>query len=156
MRVARRSRQESGSSTVGCGPGCRTHVSVQHSERSLYMSLRLAGTPALEPPSSSSFTLGVEEELFAVDPDDLAPIACSELLVRNGRLARGRITGEMCDGVVELATPICTDAIDATDALRDLRREVVRDGSPTLLGAGLHPTSPSATWRIATARTMTG
>ena len=104
------------------------------------MSLRLARTPALEPPSSSAFTLGVEEELFAVDPADLTPIACSEALVRNGRLTRGRITGEMCDGVVELATPICTDAIDAVDALRDLRREAVRGGSLTLLGAGLHPT----------------
>jgi glutamate---cysteine ligase / carboxylate-amine ligase len=104
------------------------------------MSLRLAGTPSLEPPSSSSFTLGVEEELFAVDPDDLTPIACGEALVPNGPLARGRITGEMCDGVVELATPICTDALDAVDVLRDLRREVVRSGSLTLLGAGLHPT----------------
>ena len=104
------------------------------------MSLWLAGTSALAPPSSFSFTLGVEEELFAVDPDDLAPIAGCELLVRNGRLTRGRITGEMCDGVVELATPICTDAIDAADALRNLRRAVVRGGSPALLGAGLHPT----------------
>src|SRR5205085_6138142 len=104
------------------------------------MSLRLAGTPALEPPSSS-YTLGVEEELFAVDADDLTPMACSEVLVGNGRRpARGRVTGELCDGVVELATPICTDTIDAVDALRDLRREVVRGGLLTLLGTGVHPT----------------
>src|SRR3954464_1701682 len=104
------------------------------------MSLQLAGAPALEAPSSSCFTVGVEEELFAVDPADLAPIARSELLVRSGRRTRGRITGEMCDGVVELATPICTDAIDATDALRDLRREVARREPVALLGVGVHPT----------------
>jgi glutamate---cysteine ligase / carboxylate-amine ligase len=102
------------------------------------MSLRLAGSPAPHQPSSS-FTLGVEEELFAVGADDLTPITCSEALFRTSGLARGRITGEMCDGVVELATPICGDAFEATDILGGLRREVVWRGSPALLGVGVHP-----------------
>jgi glutamate---cysteine ligase / carboxylate-amine ligase len=103
------------------------------------MSLRLAGSPAPHQASSSFFTLGVEEELFAVGADDLIPIACSEALFRNSGLPRGRITGEMCDGVVELATPICRDASEAINVLGGLRREVMRRGSPALLGVGVHP-----------------
>src|SRR4051812_23186360 len=106
------------------------------------MSLRLAGSPAPHRTSSSSFTLGVEEELFSVGADDLLPIACSDALFRNSGLPRGRITGEMCDGVVELATPICGNASEATDVLGGLRREVVWRGSPALLGVGVHPTLP--------------
>jgi carboxylate-amine ligase len=106
------------------------------------MSLRLAGSPAPHRTSSSSFTLGVEEELFSVGADDLLPIACSDALFRNSGLSRGRITGEMCDGVVELATPICGNASEAIDVLGDLRREVIWRGSPALLGVGVHPTLP--------------
>src|SRR4051794_17944560 len=91
-----------------------------------------------QPPSSrsslSSFTLGVEEELFVVDPTTLGPAPCDAGLFDSGEFTRGIITGELCDGVVELATPVCTDAGTATDALCELRREVARRSPVALLG----------------------
>jgi Glutamate-cysteine ligase family 2(GCS2) len=87
------------------------------------------------------FRLGVEEELFVVDPHDHR-IACSTdaLLARIARrLARGRLMGELCDGAVELATPVCRSAEEVADVLRDLRDGVLADGRVLLIGAGLHP-----------------
>jgi glutamate---cysteine ligase / carboxylate-amine ligase len=46
----------------------------------------------------------------------------------------------MCDGVVELATPVCADAGAAACALRGLRQEVARRAPVALLGVGIHPT----------------
>jgi carboxylate-amine ligase len=90
--------------------------------------------------SASSFTLGVEEELFVVDPRGLAPVTCDDELFDRGHFARGLIAPEMCDGVVELATSVCTDAGDAVDALGTLRREVIQRAPVALIGAGIHPT----------------
>jgi carboxylate-amine ligase len=104
------------------------------------MPVQLAQTHAPQHSSLSSFTLGVEEELFVVDPDALTPIPCSEALFRRGRFTRGLITGEMCDGVVELATPVCTDAAAVEQTLVTLRRDVARRGPVALLGVGVHPT----------------
>src|SRR4051812_24545237 len=95
--------------------------------------------PAPLESSLSSFSLGVEEELFAVDPATLAPASVDGLLT-GGRFSRGVIAGEMCDGVVELATPVCADTGGAADALGALRREVVRRAPVALLGVGIHPT----------------
>jgi carboxylate-amine ligase len=103
------------------------------------MPASLARTSALQESSLSPFTLGVEEELFVVDPGSLMPAACGDALFGSGRFTRGLITAEMCDGVVELATPVCTDADRAAEALGALRREVVGRGPVVLLGAGVHP-----------------
>jgi carboxylate-amine ligase len=102
------------------------------------MPVTLADARAPQTSSLSPFTVGVEEELFVVDPASLMPVACTDDLFGSGRFTRGRITPEMCDGVVELATPVCTDAGNAAEALGALRRELARRG-PALLGAGLHP-----------------
>jgi len=90
------------------------------------------------------FRLGVEEELFLVDPlsHDIACCADALLERRRRRSARGRIVGEMCDGVVELVTPVCSAAGDVAEALRALRSDVLADGRALLLGAGLHPCAP--------------
>jgi glutamate---cysteine ligase / carboxylate-amine ligase len=90
--------------------------------------------------SASSFTLGVEEELFVVDPGALAPVACGDAFFGPVRFARGRIVPETCDGVVELVTPVCTDAGGAVGALGALRREVMGRAPVALIGAGVHPT----------------
>ncbi len=94
------------------------------------------------PPSanrSSVFTLGVEEELFVVDPVSLSPVTYDDALLAPTPLGWGVITGEMCDGVVELATPVCRDAVSAVAMLAELRHEVLSRQSWSLLGVGVHP-----------------
>jgi carboxylate-amine ligase len=93
--------------------------------------------------SSPPFRLGVEEELMLVDPEthELAH-ATDEVLRRAPRSGRGAVVGEICDGVVELLTPVCATAAEAVATLAALRRRAVRPGGPVLLGAGVHPTQP--------------
>lgn len=86
------------------------------------------------------FTLGVEEELFLVDPAALSPMPYREGLASTARFRRGRITGEMCDGVVELISPVCDTAPEAVGTLAALRRDLLRSGEVAVLGVGVHPT----------------
>ena len=86
-------------------------------------------------------TVGVEEELFLVDPDTLAPVPCVDALLGECRFTRGRVVGEMCDGVVELVSPVCHTAAEAVGALAGLRGRLLREQSGALLGAGVHPSS---------------
>ncbi|MFL5860769.1 MAG: YbdK family carboxylate-amine ligase [Solirubrobacteraceae bacterium] len=88
---------------------------------------------------SPLFTLGVEEELFVVDSGSLLPVAYDDALLAGTRSGRGVITEELCDGVVELATPVCDDAVCAVATLGGLRREVLCRQSDSLLGVGVHP-----------------
>ena len=62
--------------------------------------------------ASTPFQVGVEEELFLVDPSGHHVRCCADELLadRPARFMRGRLMGEMCDGVVELATPVCASA----------------------------------------------
>jgi glutamate---cysteine ligase / carboxylate-amine ligase len=87
------------------------------------------------------FRLGVEEELFLVDPVAHRVRACTdELLARLRRRALvGRVTGQLCDGVIELATPVCASADEVVATMCGLRTAVLADGGALLLGAGLHP-----------------
>jgi len=87
------------------------------------------------------FRLGVEEELFLVDRDThlIAP-GTDDVLARLRRCrSPGHVKGELCDGVVELATPVCDSADAVARALHGLRGAVLREGDALLLGAGLHP-----------------
>jgi glutamate---cysteine ligase / carboxylate-amine ligase len=90
--------------------------------------------------SSSPFTVGVEEELFLVDPatHEIARVT-DAVLARLPRFTRGQVLGEMCDGVVELVTPICRDAAEAARHLGALRAAVAASGAASLMGAGIHP-----------------
>jgi carboxylate-amine ligase len=100
-------------------------------------------TGAAAAPAPAGFTLGVEEELFIVDPRAPETRLRVDPIVRPPRFARGRIMGEMCDGVVELATPVCQDANRVGESLSGLRQGVVASGRPVgLLGVGVHPTAP--------------
>jgi carboxylate-amine ligase len=90
--------------------------------------------------SSSPFTVGVEEELFLVDPTtrEIARVT-DAVLARLPRFTRGRVLGEMCDGVVELVTPVCRDAGEVVRHLGALRAAVASSGAAALMGAGVHP-----------------
>jgi carboxylate-amine ligase len=90
------------------------------------------------------FRLGVEEELFLVDPHEHRIAGgADELLARVRRGSeRGRIRGDLCDGVIALAAPDGTRADEISDVLWRLRAEVLADGGGCLLGAGLHPAAP--------------
>jgi carboxylate-amine ligase len=90
--------------------------------------------------SSPPFTVGVEEELFLVDPTTHETARVTDaVLARLPRFTRGRVLGEICDGVVELVTPVCRDAAEATRHLGALRAAVAGTGVASLMGAGVHP-----------------
>jgi carboxylate-amine ligase len=92
--------------------------------------------------AAAPFQVGVEEELFLVDPVERRISCCTDdLLTQERRFRRGRVMGEMCDGVVELATPPCASGDEATSHLRRLRRDVLATGHAALMGAGVHPTA---------------
>src|SRR3954467_537480 len=86
------------------------------------------------------FTLGVEEELHLVVPDTLEPAPATDALLARGDWRAGHAAGEICDGVIELITPVSTRAGEAVATLRELRAEAVGRGFG-LLGAGLHPSA---------------
>jgi glutamate---cysteine ligase / carboxylate-amine ligase len=87
--------------------------------------------------AGSAFTVGVEEELHIVAGDTRAPLHATDALLE-GEWPTGRATGEVCDGVVEFATPVCESAGATVETLRAMRAEAGRRGVD-LLGAGLHP-----------------
>jgi len=92
--------------------------------------------------SSPPFTVGVEEELFLVDRDTYEIARETDaVLSRLPRFTRGRVVGEMCDGVVELMTPVCRDATEAAQHLGALRTALTASGGTALMGAGVHPSA---------------
>jgi carboxylate-amine ligase len=95
--------------------------------------------------TTPAFRLGVEEALLLVDPEEHAMAhRAEEVLDRHRRFLRGggQIGGELCDGVIELTTPVCRNAADAVAHLATLRRAAVAGRDLHLVGAGLHPDAP--------------
>jgi carboxylate-amine ligase len=86
------------------------------------------------------FTVGVEEELFLVDPVT-GRQANSSAAVRD-RLGDldGRVERELHACQIELITTICGTAGEAVDGLARLRRAVLETGAG-LLGSGTHPSA---------------
>ena len=84
---------------------------------------------------AAPFAIGVEEELLLVDARTLAlDHDASALLARLG----GRAKPDLYEAEVETASPICTDAVEATAALGEIRA-ALRAAGATPLGAGIHP-----------------
>jgi carboxylate-amine ligase len=84
------------------------------------------------------FSLGVEEELFLVDPvTGRQTNASAAVQARLGAVA-GRVERELHACQVELITDVCRDAGEAIGALGAMRRAVLATGAG-LLGAGTHP-----------------
>jgi carboxylate-amine ligase len=91
--------------------------------------------------SGRDFSLGVEEELFLVDPMTGEQIdASTGVLQRLGPTA-GTVERELHACQVELITDVCTTAGEAARALGGLRRSVLATGAG-ILGAGMHPAAP--------------
>ncbi len=89
--------------------------------------------------SGDRFTLGVEEELFLVDPVDGSQVNASTAVLGRVRApATGRIERELHACQVELITDICAEAAEAVEQLTVLRRAVLATGTG-LIGSGTHP-----------------
>jgi glutamate---cysteine ligase / carboxylate-amine ligase len=86
------------------------------------------------------FSIGVEEELFLVDPVTGAQANSSAaVLERIGEVA-GQVERELHACQVELITDVHMSAGDAVRQLTELRRAVIGTGAG-ILGAGTHPTA---------------
>jgi carboxylate-amine ligase len=88
--------------------------------------------------SSAPFSLGVEEELFLVDPVTGARIDASRAVLERVGPTDGTVERELHACQVELITNVCTTTGEATDALRRLRGAVTATGAG-LVGAGMYP-----------------
>jgi carboxylate-amine ligase len=86
------------------------------------------------------FTLGLEEELFVVDPETLRPVpaAAGVLAAMDGD---SRYAAELRASQIELITPVCSTPQDAASSLAQLRQKLERRFSRTLsfMAVGAHP-----------------
>src|SRR4051794_37857815 len=87
------------------------------------------------------FSLGVEEELFLVDPGDGRQLNARErVLDEVSAPDRGEITGEVHACEIELITDVCATPREAIEVLSALRRAVLATDIG-LLGTATHPTA---------------
>ena len=84
--------------------------------------------------------MGVEEELFLVDPLTGAQINASTAVQERVGAVEGRVERELHACQLELITDVCDDAGEAIAALDRLRRAVVATGAG-LMGSGTHPSA---------------
>ncbi|MDQ6778902.1 MAG: YbdK family carboxylate-amine ligase [Actinomycetota bacterium] len=90
-----------------------------------------------EPP----FSVGVEEELFLVDPvTGHQTNASGAVKERLGPVVDGEIERELHACQLELITDVCRSAGEAVGTLRGLRRAALATGAG-LLGSGTHPSA---------------
>jgi carboxylate-amine ligase len=97
--------------------------------------------------SSTPFTLGVEEELFLVDPVTGAQIDASHAVLERLGPVEGAVERELHACQVELITGVCATAGEAAAALRGLRAAITATGAG-ILGAGMHPAAPEGAAEI--------
>ena len=88
--------------------------------------------------SSAVFSLGVEEELFLVDPQTGAQIDASDAVLARVETSRGTVERELHACQIELITDICATTSEAVRELAGLRSAVAATGAG-VLGAGAHP-----------------
>lgn len=87
------------------------------------------------------FSLGLEEELFLVDPDDGRLVnAGAAVLDQLGELPRGAVKSELHRSQIELITGVCTSVEEAVAELGELRAAVL-DTGVGLIASGTHPTA---------------
>src|SRR4051812_38943343 len=87
---------------------------------------------------AAPFSLGVEEELFLVDPATGSQIDASRAVLERLGDVDGTVERELHACQVELITGVCGSAGEAARALRGLRDAVGATGAG-ILGAGMHP-----------------
>jgi carboxylate-amine ligase len=90
--------------------------------------------------SGRPYTVGVEEELFLVDPLTGTQINASTAVQERVGPIDGKVERELHACQIELITGVCDSAHEAIDALDHLRRAVLATGAG-LLGAGTHPSA---------------
>ncbi len=90
--------------------------------------------------SGESFSVGVEEELFLVDPISGRQANASAAVQERLGPVHGSIERELHACQIELITEVCRSAGEAVSALRGLRRAVLETGAG-LLGSGTHPSA---------------
>jgi carboxylate-amine ligase len=88
----------------------------------------------------AAYSVGVEEELFLVDPVTGRQTNASAAVQRRLGPVRGEVERELHACQVELITGICTSASEAIDELAQMRAAVIATGAG-LLGSGTHPSS---------------
>ena len=87
------------------------------------------------------FSIGLEEELFVVDPDDGRLLnAAPDVVEQIGELERGGVNSELHRSMIELITGVCATVDEAVAELAELRREVLATGVG-LVASGTHPTA---------------
>ena len=90
--------------------------------------------------SSEPFSVGVEEELFLVDPLTGRQTNNSEAVLAGVGSVEGIIERELHACQVELISNICTSARQAARALGAMRRAVLQTGAG-ILASGTHPSA---------------
>jgi glutamate---cysteine ligase / carboxylate-amine ligase len=91
--------------------------------------------------SGRPFSIGVEEELFLVDPvTGHQANASAAVLERVGEVVGGEVAPELHACQIELISQVCTTAAEAVDALAAMRK-VLRATGVGLLGSGTHPSA---------------
>lgn len=87
------------------------------------------------------FSLGLEEELFVVDPADGRLLnAGGDVVERLGELDRGSVKNELHRSQIELITGVCTSVDEAIAELCELRARVLAT-DVGLIASGTHPTA---------------
>jgi carboxylate-amine ligase len=89
--------------------------------------------------SGDPFSIGVEEELFLVDPVTGGQVNSSKAVLERLGAFAGRVERELHACQIELITDVHVTASDAVHQLGELRRAVTSTGVG-ILGAGTHPT----------------
>jgi len=85
------------------------------------------------------FSIGLEEELFVVDPDDGRLLNVGpKVLEQLGTSVRGEVKSELHRSQIELITGICSTVEEAVGELTDLRGAVL-DTGVGLIASGTHP-----------------
>jgi glutamate---cysteine ligase / carboxylate-amine ligase len=87
----------------------------------------------IEPP----FSLGVEEELLLVGPDNQLADH-SARIVREADPEQGDVDRELFKAMVESRSETSSNVRDAIGALREIRRELLDSGT-RIMGVGVHP-----------------
>ena len=90
--------------------------------------------------SAEPFSVGIEEELFLVDPISGRQANASSAVQERLGPVHGAIERELHACQMELITDVCHSANEAASQLRGLRRAVLETGAG-LLGSGTHPSA---------------
>ena len=85
-----------------------------------------------------AFQLGMEEELFLVEPTTLALSHSSSRVLPRVQVSEGMVMHDTYEALVESASPVAPDARAGGEHLQELR-DALREAGATMIGAGLHP-----------------